>query len=233
MEPYRILLAEDHLLFREFLKKSLGEISGIKVVGEVGDGLQLLKLIEEIKPQMVILDIEMPILSGLEAARTIKKAYPEIKILLLTMYKDKDHFIMALKAKVDGYLLKENLFKDLITAIEMIRNGNLYISDILSRKMVEYIVHGTWSKSLDLENLPGKEAERGESVVVKNLSQREIEVLTYFAQGKSLKEISEILDISWSTVRNHIAKIKKKLGIKKNIDLIKYALKQGYASIFS
>ena len=93
MEPYRILLAEDHLLFREFLKKSLGEIPGIEVVGEVGDGLQLLKLIHEIKPQMVILDIEMPILSGLEAARTIKKDYPEIKILLLTMYKDKDHFI--------------------------------------------------------------------------------------------------------------------------------------------
>ena len=140
---------------------------------------------------------------------------------------------MALKAKVDGYLLKENLFKDLITAIEMIRNGNLYISDILSRKMVGYILHKTWSEPLDLENLSGKEAERSESVVVKYLSQREIEVLTYFAQGKSLKEISEILDISWSTVRNHIGKIKKKLAIKKNIDLIKYALKQGYASISS
>ena len=161
MEPYRILLAEDHHLFREFLKKSLGEISGIEVVGEVGDGLELLKLIKELKPQMVILDVEMPILSGLEAARTIKKAYPEIKILVLTMYKDKDHFIQALKAKVDGYLLKENLFKDLITAIETIRNGNLYISDILSRKMVGYILHKTWSEPLDLENLSGKEARKG------------------------------------------------------------------------
>jgi DNA-binding NarL/FixJ family response regulator len=232
MEPYRILLAEDHLLFRELLKKSLGEISGIEVVGEVGDGLQLCNLIKDIKPQMVILDIGMPILSGLEAAKTIKQAYPEIKILLLTMYQDIDHFIMALKAKVDGYLLKENLFKDLITAIKMISEGKFYVSDILSRKMVGYILNKTWSGPLDFENFSEKEAERSEPVVVKYLSQREIEVLTYFAQGKSLKEISEILDISWSTVRTHISKIKKKLIVNKNIDLIKYALKQGYVSIF-
>jgi DNA-binding NarL/FixJ family response regulator len=233
MEPYRILLAEDHLLFREFLKKSLGEIAGIEVVGEAGDGLELLKLINELKPQMIILDIEMPVLSGLEAAKTIKKDYPEIKILLLTMYKDKDHFIQALKTKVDGYLLKENLFKDLITAIEMIRNGKLYIADILSRKMVGFILHKTWSNSLGFENFSAKPEEGCEPVVIKKLSKREIEVLSYFAQGKSLKEISEILDISWATVRNHIGKIKKKLAIKKTIDLIKYALKQGYASISS
>jgi DNA-binding NarL/FixJ family response regulator len=222
MEPYRILLAEDHHLFREFLKKSLGEIPGIEVVGEVGDGMQLLESIKALKPDMVIMDIEMPVLSGIEAARTVKKAYRDVKILLLTMYKDKDHVNLALEAKVDGYLLKENLFKDILTAIKMIRSGKFYISDILSRKMVGYIRNNTWS-----------EINKTDAHVVKSLSQREIEVLTYLTKGKSSKEISEIMNISWSTVRNHIRNMKNKLLIRKNIDLVTYGLKQGYTSISS
>ena len=233
MEPYRILLAEDHRLFREFLKKNLEEVAGIEVVGEAGNGLELLESIKGLKPHMVILDIEMPVLSGIEAARVIKKGYPEIKILLLTMYKDQEHLNLALKAKVDGYLLKENMFNDLVTAIEMIRNGKLYISDILSKNIVDFIVHKTWTGADALGNLPAKETDRGDSPVSGNLSPREIEVLTLLAQGRSVKELSELLSISVSTTRNHLTKIKKKLSIKKNIDLIKYAYKKGYASISS
>jgi DNA-binding NarL/FixJ family response regulator len=215
MQSYRIILAEDHVLFRELIKKSLGEIPHIEVVGEVSDGRQLLEAIKVLKPHMVIVDIGMPVMTGIEAARAIKEDYPEIKILLLTMYKSKDHLKYALEAKVDGYLLKENAFKDLVTAIEMIRRNKLYISNIMSQRMVDYVVNESWSGTL-------------ESGV---LSPREKEVLQNFAQGKSCKEIAELLSITHFTVRNHITRIKKKLSIKRDIDMVKYAIKKGYASL--
>jgi DNA-binding NarL/FixJ family response regulator len=215
MEPYRIILAEDHILFRELIKKSLGEIPNIEVVGEVGDGIQLLQSIKALKPDMVIVDIGMPVMSGLEAARIIKKDYRGIKVLLLTMYNSKDHLKHALEAKVDGYLVKENAFKDLVTAIEMIRKDKLYISNIMSQRIVDFVVNESWSEKL-------------ESGV---LSSREKEVLKYFAQGKSCKEIAEMLSISHYTVRNHITKIKAKLSMKKDIDIVKYAIKKGYTSL--
>ena len=215
MEPYRIILAEDHILFRELIKKSLGEIPNIEVVGEVSDGLQLIQSIKALKPDMVIVDIGMPVMSGLEAARIIKKDYRGIKVLLLTMYNSKDHLKHALEAKVDGYLVKENAFKDLVTAIEMIRRDKLYISNIMSQRIVDFVVNESWSEKL-------------ESGV---LSSREKEVLKYFAQGKSCKEIAEMLSISHFTVRNHITKIKTKLSMKKDIDIVKYAIKKGYTSL--
>lgn len=214
MEPYRIILAEDHILFRELIKKCLGEIPNLEVVGEVGDGLQLLQSIKVLKPHMVILDIGMPVMSGLEAARAIKKDHPEIKILLLTMYNSKDHLKHALEAKIDGYLLKENAFKDLIIAIEMIRRDKLYISNIMSQRMVDFVVNKSWS----------------ETVEIGVLSSREKEVLKYFAQGSSCKEIGELLSISHYTVRNHITRIKMKLSMKRDIDIVKYAIKKGLAS---
>jgi DNA-binding NarL/FixJ family response regulator len=215
MEPYRILLAEDHILFRELIKKNLGEIPNIEVVGEVSDGLQLLQSIEVLKPHMIILDIGMPVMSGLEAAKAIKKDYPKIKILLLTMYNSKDHLKHALEAKVDGYLLKENAFKDLVYAIEMIRRDKLYISNIMSQRIIDFVVNKTWT-------------ETQKSGV---LSPREQEVLKYFAQGKSCKEIGDLLSISHYTVRNHVSRIKMKLSIKSDIDIVKYAIKKGYASL--
>ena len=231
MEPYRVLLAEDHRLFREFLRKNLEEVAGLEVVGEAGNGLELLESIKELQPHMVILDIEMPILSGMEAARIIKKGYPEIKILLLTMYKDEEHLNQALKAKVDGYLLKENMFNDLVNAIERIRDGQLYISNILSRNIVDFIVHNTWERDEARGDAPAKSVDPVDFVARGRLSPREIEVLTLLAQGKSVKDISALLSISLSTTRNHLTKIKKKLALKKNTDLIRYAFKKGYASI--
>jgi DNA-binding NarL/FixJ family response regulator len=215
MEPFRIILAEDHILFREVIKKSLEEIPDLEVVGEVSDGLQLLQSIKVLKPHMIILDIGMPVMSGLEAARVIKKDYPRIKILLLTMYNSKDHLKHALDAKVDGYLLKENAFKDLVTAIAMIRRDKLYISNIISQNMIDFIVNKSWSETLELGVL----------------SSREQEVLKIFAQGKSCKEIGDLLSISHYTVRNHITRIKAKLSMKKDIDIVKYAIKKGYASL--
>lgn len=231
MKPYRILLAEDHILFRELIKRSLEVIPDLRVVGEVGDGLQLLKSVRILKPQMIILDIGMPGLSGIEAAKTIKQDYPKIKILLLTMYKSKDHLKHSLYANVDGYLLKENAFKDLITAIEMIRKGGKYISSIMMQKLAEYIRTETW----DMPSVPGgfsdKLSDFNGSQKDITLTPREQEVLIYFSQGESLKNIAKLLSINYQTARSYIITIKTKLHIKNNVDLIKYAIKNNYTSI--
>jgi two-component system, NarL family, response regulator NreC len=228
MKPFRILLAEDHTLFRELIKKNLGEIPDIQVVGEVSDGLELLKSVKILKPHMIILDIGLPSLSGIEAARTIKQTLPKIKILLLTMYKSKDHLKHALEAKVDGYLLKENAFNDLITAIQTIRQGELYISNILLQKMADFISKETWTTSQDDEDFLDNESDIQKETI---LTPKEEEVLRYFAQGKSYKNIAELLSINYLTARNYVIMVKKKLHIKNNIDLIKYAIKNGYTSI--
>jgi len=212
---YRILLADDHVIFREMIKKNLEEISGLAVVGEAGNGLELLESLEKLHPQMVILDIGMPHMDGLEAAKEIKRGHPEIKILWLTMYKSKDYLARASEVGIDGYILKDNAFKDLVAAIEEIRDGKPYISSFVIKPLLE----GFLKKP--------RPAPKGEGP----LSPREIEVLQSFAAGKSNKEISASLHISEATVRIHLKNIKIKLNIKKNINLVKYALSHGYASL--
>lgn len=215
MEPYRILLAEDHVLFREMIKKNLLEIPDLNVVGEVGDGLELSAAIDRLKPHMVILDIGLPGLSGLEAAEETKQTNPEIKILVLTMYKTKDHLARAMEARVDGYLLKENAFKDLLTAIDTIRDGRLYISPLLTQVMVDFLAN--------------KSARKPEKSQI--LSPREQEVLQLLGEGKRDKEIAELLLISPQTVRIHVGNIRQKLRLRKRTELMKYALKTGIASL--
>jgi DNA-binding NarL/FixJ family response regulator len=135
-QHYRILLAEDHVIFRELIKKNLKEIPGLEVVGEVGDGLELLESLNSLRPQMILLDIGLPRLSGLDAAQKIKQKNPKIKILLLTMHKSRDHFTRALEVGVDGYLLKEDAFNDLVIAIKTIREGGPYISKLLYQQVL-------------------------------------------------------------------------------------------------
>jgi DNA-binding NarL/FixJ family response regulator len=233
MKPYRILLAEDHILFRQLIKKSLEAIPDIKVIGEADDGIRLIESLKILKPHMIILDIGMPGLSGIEAAKIIKQDYPEIKILILTMYKSKDHLKHALYAKVDGYLLKENAFSDLITAIEVIRKGDKYISNIMLKNLSEYISKGTWHSPSIFEDFSDKPPDINEHQRAITLTPREEEILTYFAQGKSLINIGQMLSIKYGTVKSYMNIIKMKLHITNKVDLIKYAIKHNYTSIGS
>jgi DNA-binding NarL/FixJ family response regulator len=145
----------------------------------------------------------------------IKRHHPEIKLLVLTMYKTREHLSRALKVGVDGYLLKENAFDDLITAINTIREGRIYISSLVSQLVQESFQMKSWTIPEGAEPL----------------SPREKDVLKYLAEGKSNKEIAELLIISESTVRIHLGNVKKKLNIRTNVELARYALKQGYTSL--
>ena len=203
---YKIVLAEDHVLVREGIKKIIEALPGLQVVGEVGDGPQLLELLRGLAVDMVILDISMPSLPGIEATREIKKAYPAVKVLILTMHKKKEYLNNAIAAGVDGYLLKEDAPKELLNAIDMIRQGRTYVSPLLSSDLVNLYVQGQ---------------RQNDAAPSEPLSPRQIEIIKMIAEGKSSKEIAEILFLSFRTIQNHRTKIMKKLNLKKNTDLVR------------
>jgi len=131
MALYNIVLADDHILVRQGIKKIIQEDGNMQVVGEAGDGLELLKILEKITPDLVILDISMPRLRGLAAAQKIKQFYPDIKVLILSMHRSKEYLQQALAVGVDGYLLKEDADVALFTAIEVVRQGRTFVSPLL------------------------------------------------------------------------------------------------------
>ena len=137
MDTYRIVLADDHYLIREGLRSILEEKADLQVAGEAADGLEFLFLLDQLKPHLAILDISMPNLQGIETARQIKMKYPEMKILMLTMHAEREYLYQAISAEVEGYLLKEDAPKELLLAIEKIRQGKGFLSPILKANLEE------------------------------------------------------------------------------------------------
>jgi DNA-binding NarL/FixJ family response regulator len=207
MDAYTIILADDHPMFREGIRKIIERIEGALITGEVNDGLELLELLKKSSPNLVILDISMPNLRGLEAIREIKKAYPQVKVLVLTMHKKKEFLRQALRDGADGFLLKEDAGSELIRAMQTVRNGGKYVSPLLSSVLTSLAV----------------EEEKTEV-----LTMREREVLKLLAEGKRTKEIAAALYISPHTVRRHRSNIMEKLNIQNLADLVKYAISQSY-----
>ena len=216
MNPYRIVLADDHVIFRRGIKGLIAEKSDLKVVGEAGDGLELLNLLQRgLKTDMVILDIDMPNLRGIEAAHEIKSVYPNVKLLILTMYKSKEYLYHSISAGARGYLLKEDSEIELFSAIDTIRKGKFFVSRLMTNELAADLSHICTGNG----QLP-----------TDPLTPREREVLKLVAEGKSNKEISDLLFISTRTVENHRAHMMSKLNLKKTADLIRYAVQKGYVS---
>ncbi len=215
MRSYRIVLADDHVLVRQGLKRIIEEKAELEVIGEANDGIELLALLGGVMPDLVILDIFMPNLRGIEAIHEIKKIHPDMKILILTMHRDKEYLYLALSAGAKGYLLKEDADKELFSAIEKIRQGRTYISPYFSERMIDDLVQ------------VGKRDTKP-ILDIDPLTFREREVLKLIAEGKSSKEIASLLFISVFTVNNHRASIMEKLNLKKATDLVKYAIQKGY-----
>jgi DNA-binding NarL/FixJ family response regulator len=216
VNPYLIVLADDHVLVRQGLKTIIEQAADLKVVGEASDGLKLLELLKKLTPNMAILDIEMPNLRGIETTKEIKKLYPEVKVLILTMHKEKELLDQALSAGIDGYLVKEDAYTELLSAIETIRQGKSYISPLLAQEF----------KNLIFQRYRGKQS----SSSLDGLTTREVEIIKLIAEGKSSREIGHFLRVSTRTVEKHRSNIMKKLHINKSIDLVKYALSKGFTS---
>jgi DNA-binding NarL/FixJ family response regulator len=202
------------ILLRQGLKRILAEIPNLRVVNEASDGLELLKVLRRDPPEMVIMDIAMPNLRGIEATREIKALWPKVKILILTMHRDREYLEQAMRAGAEGYLPKEAADQELFSAIETIRNGKKYISPFFADELTESFIAQ--------QRLTGR---RDES---EGLTLREREILKLVAEGKTSKEIAQMLHISSRTVEHHRASLMKKLSLKKAPDLVKYAIRKGY-----
>ncbi|MDI7261606.1 MAG: response regulator transcription factor [Thermodesulfobacteriota bacterium] len=213
--PYRIVLADDHAIVRQGIKKMIEGAADLKVIGEASDGIELLSLLKILNADLVILDISMPNLRGIEATRELKKILPEVKVLILTMYKDEELLHQAISSGANGYMLKEDSDKELYYAIEKVRQGKVYISPRVA------------------EGLTIDKVQKCRGIfkpAFEPLTKREMEVLRLIAQGRSSKEIANLLFISIRTAQNHRANIMSKLGIKRTADLTRYALHKGYIS---
>lgn len=213
MIPFRILLADDHAMFRQGVRRLLEEIPGVEVVGEAGDGLELLQLLKRLAPHLIVLDLSMPRLRGVEALYEIKSSCPAAKVLVLTMHKEREYLYHALKAGAEGFLVKEDAVEELQAAVKALRRGNKYFSPRMAPEIQEMLA----------EEFQGR--RRGAEEV---LSLREKQVLKLIAEGKSSKEIADLLFISQRTVHNHRNNILRKLKLKRITDLVRYAVEKGY-----
>jgi DNA-binding NarL/FixJ family response regulator len=206
--PLRILLADDHQMFTQSLRSIL-EREKFEVVGEATDGHQAVKMAEKHKPDIAVLDLAMPGLNGLSAAREIEKASPNTKTIILTSYPDEQYVVDALRAGATGYVLKTRASVDLVTAIREVSRGSLYLSEGVSRDALRtYLAND--EQSVDV------------------LSGREREVLQLIAEGKSTKEIASSLSLSAKTIETHRTRLMAKLDIHETAGLVRYAIRKGF-----
>ncbi len=207
----RVLIADDHKIVVEGLKKLLG--LEFEIAGAVEDGRELVKAAEKLRPDVIVADISMPGLNGIEAVRQVKKAHEEMKVVFLTMHPDVAYAATAFKAGASGYVLKHSAPDELITAIRAALRGKTYVTPLIAGKLLQFYEEGA----------------TGQEEMVSVLSPREREVLQLLAEGHSVKEIAAILHVSMKTVEYHKYRMMENLGIKTLAELVRYALKQGIA----
>ncbi len=212
----KILLADDHKIMRDGLKKLLEKHEQFQVVGEAEDGRGAVRLVRELKPDVVIMDVAMPDLNGIEATRQLIADRPDIKIVALSMHSERKFVTEMLKAGASAYLLKDCAFEELETAVRTVSRGNIYLSPAITGVVIENFVR----------NVP-----RPDKTVFSLLSDREREVLQLMAEGRSTKDIALQLNLSIKTVETHRNNIMGKLNIHSIAELTKYAIREGLTSL--
>ncbi len=220
MPQKRVLIADDHALVREGIAAFLKLCEDVEVVGEASDGLEAIEKTNKLNPEIVIMDINMPKLGGLETTIEIKKTHPNIKVLVLTQYEDREYIARFLKAGVSGYLLKKAVGSDLITALKAIARGELYLYSSIASEVVSGYLQGD------------KKQAESESPYDR-LTDREKQVLKLVAEGYPHKEVADMLGISVKTVIAHQTNIGEKLGIHTRAGLIKFAIQKGIIKLDS
>lgn len=216
MNAIRILLADDHRVVRKGLCLLLESQAGFKVVAEASDGREAVALAETHAPDIVVLDVAMPLLNGIEAARQISTKSPQTGIVFLSMHSDEGYVLKALKSGGKAYLLKDSAEYDLINAIKAVHEGKAFFSPAINKMMVEEY----------MRQMREREVEDSYDL----LTPRECEILQLFAEGKSAKEVAGVLNLSLYTVETHRSNIFQKLGLHSTAELILYAVRKGVIS---
>lgn len=218
MDKIKVLVADDHTIVRKGICLLLSEETDIEVIGEAENGRETIKKVEELKPDVVLMDITMPELNGMDATRQLKKRFPSIKILILSMHSNEEYVFETLRAGAFGYLVKRSAPNDLIKAIHVAYGGDFFLSPSISRKVIENYIHQ-------------KQGFISEPLGLDKLTEREREVLQLIAEGNENREIAKRLFVSTKTVEAHRLKIQRKLQLRGTAELTKYSIKKGLVDL--
>ena len=221
MVKIRVILAEDHAVVRQGTRQLLERYSDIEVIGEASDGQEAVALIQELKPDVAIMDVRMPRMSGIEATRRVKEQYPEVGILVLTAHDDDEYVFALLEAGANGYLLKTAEIEELVKAIRAVYGGQSALDPLITQKVVAQFMNG--------KSLPDVMAQVSEEM--DGLTSRELEVLRLVGQGLTNKEVAQQLYISDRTVQAHLSSIFSKLQVASRTEAVMYAIRKGWITV--
>ena len=216
METLRVLIADDHAIVRAGIRLLLDSQEGIEIVGEAKDGAEAVAKTRELAPDVVLMDVAMPGLSGLEATREIRQTNPDTRILMLTMHDDEEYFFQAVSLGASGYILKEATPEEVVSAIRIVSRGGVAFHPSLGRKLLDDYLHRVQA------------GEESESYSL--LTEREREILGLTAEGSSAREIGEKLALSPRTVERHRANLMEKLDLHNRSEVVQYAIRKGIIS---
>ena len=211
-KPVRVMLADDHTLVRAGIRALLEKLPGVEVVGEAGDGREVLKLVKLNQPDVVLMDVAMPGLNGLEAAARMAREFPNVRVIILSMHQNEEYVWRALKAGAAGYLLKKAATAELATALQCVARGEVYLSQEISARL---------PKSFPLDGIANRKSP------LEELSERQREILQLIAEGQNTKQIAELLKISPKTIEYHRMKLMDCLNIHDVPGLVRFALQVG------
>ncbi len=217
MSQTTVLLVEDHTIVRKGLRSLLESEADIRVVGEAENGREAIEKVDELRPDVVVMDIGMPGLNGLEATRQIKKRFSDVQVLILTVHTGEEYILQILRAGASGYLVKQAAPAELISAIQAVHRGQAFLSPSISKKVLEDYVQRAEATA------------RGDSL--ERLTDREREVLQLIAEAYSTREIAEQLHISIKTAETHRAHLMEKLGLHSTAELTRYAIRKGVVTL--
>jgi DNA-binding NarL/FixJ family response regulator len=217
-EPARVIIVDDHKIVRDGIRAMLLCNKSFKVIADVSSGMELFEVLKTTEPQIIVLDIGMPLMDGVEITEYLSKNYPQIKVLILSANTNEDCVISAIRAGASGFLPKESSREEFLKALDFVSRGDNYYGESISA-----IIYRSYVSILK----KGDNPENGDP----RLTEREMEVLKAFSEGLSFKEIAEKLSISARTVETHKLNILAKLGLKTTVDMVKYAIKNGIISL--
>jgi two-component system nitrate/nitrite response regulator NarL len=219
MKNTKILIVDDHEVVRDGLRNILLSLDNISIAGEAGNGEDAIKLYNSVKPDLVIMDISMPGMNGIEATRIIKEKDPEAKILILTMHDNQEYLNQIIRSGAKGFILKNTDKEELLEAVKTVASGENFFSKDISKLIIDNYIRSA------------KEQEKNDGFKEVPLTKREIEILKLIASGYSNQEIANILYISYNTVDTHRKNIMHKLSIKNTAGLVRYAIEKGLISL--
>ncbi len=221
MPPIRLMLADDHLLVRAGVRMLLENLPDFQIIAETDNGVSALELISQHLPDIVLLDIALPGMSGLDVTETVKVQFPQVRVLLLSMHNSEEYVLRAMRLGADGYLLKDTSPTELEMALRAVAQGESYLSPAISRHVIEGYVQRT---------TPAAAHDRSETPAAKHLSPRQQEVLKLIASGCTTKEIGQKLGITAKTADAHRTSLMKELDIHEIAGLVRYAIRIGLIS---